>query len=373
VARIVYGVQGEGRGHSSRSRVVIEHLLAAGHAVRVFTSHKAYAYLHPLFPDVHDILGLAFVFDGERVDVLKTVQRNLQDATSEGGRTIRLLSDAFKEFRPDVAITDFEPFVPMARALSDIPLLSVDHQHILSQYRLEYPYAWRGDYLQARAVVDSLARRADHYFVTSFFFPPPRPRYARRATLVGPVLRREVLLRAARAQMQGASQVAGAPILLYATTAEARLALLLMEGRKETCVAYGFADESGRRGNIDFRPPSTEGFLEDLAEAHAVVTNGGYTLMSEALALGKPVYAIPIRNQFEQMMNGHYLERLGYGLYDLEPRPARLTMFLEGWSYFRNNIARDRARFQGNEPFFDLLDEHLRRPRRRTPGRTRSR
>ena len=111
MARIVYGVQGEGRGHSSRSRIVIEHLLASGHAVRVFTSRKAYAYLQPLLPDVHDILGLAFVFDGERVDVGKTLRRNIQDATSEIGRTFRLLHEAFKEFRPDLAISDFEPFV----------------------------------------------------------------------------------------------------------------------------------------------------------------------------------------------------------------------------------------------------------------------
>jgi len=36
--------------------------------------------------------------------------------------------------------------------------------------------------------------------------------------------------------------------------------------------------------------------------------------MSEALFFNKPIYSIPIQNQFEQMLNGYYLERLGYGL-----------------------------------------------------------
>ncbi|MGH9333683.1 MAG: glycosyltransferase family protein, partial [Vicinamibacteria bacterium] len=33
--RILYGVVGEGMGHATRSAVVIEHLLSAGHEVKV--------------------------------------------------------------------------------------------------------------------------------------------------------------------------------------------------------------------------------------------------------------------------------------------------------------------------------------------------
>ena len=37
MARIVYGVSGEGSGHSSRAREMIPHLERAGHRVRVVT------------------------------------------------------------------------------------------------------------------------------------------------------------------------------------------------------------------------------------------------------------------------------------------------------------------------------------------------
>jgi uncharacterized protein (TIGR00661 family) len=153
------------------------------------------------------------------------------------------------------------------------------------------------------------------------------------------------------------------PLLLYATTGEARQALDLVRGRPEACFAYGFGRGDGSEGNIVFRQPSTGEFLDDLAAARAVITNGGYTLISEALYLGKPVYAIPIQNQFEQMVNGYYLERLGYGLFDLAPERRRLEMFLEGLPYFRVNIDRDRQenpeRFNGNPGVFDLLASHL--------------
>ena len=361
MARIIYGVQGEGRGHSSRSRVVIEHLLCRGHEVRVFTSHKGYEHLRPHFPDVTEIFGLVFEFEGEKVDLLATVRRNIERGSGEIPETVARMALIWRRFRPQIAITDFEPFVPYARTLLGIPFLSIDHQHVLSHFDLEYPHQWRREYLRARAVVGGIYRGAERYLVTSFFFPEPRARSGRRAILVGPILRREVL---------GRTPAHGGPLLLYATTSEARRALDLFRGRPEECLAYGFGRREGREGNLRFRPPSIDRFLDDLAAASAVVANGGYTLISEALYLGKPVYAIPIRNQFEQMINGYQLERLGYGLFDLDPSPRRLEQFLDGLGYFRSNIERDRGlpvgaegaggdRFDGTPRLLGLLDRRL--------------
>ena len=47
--RILYGVVGEGMGHATRSRVVIEHLLAAGHHVGVVASDRAFPFLARAF------------------------------------------------------------------------------------------------------------------------------------------------------------------------------------------------------------------------------------------------------------------------------------------------------------------------------------
>jgi uncharacterized protein (TIGR00661 family) len=44
-----------------------------------------------------------------------------------------------------------------------------------------------------------------------------------------------------------------------------------------------------------------------------VVAGGGFTLMGEAVYLGKPMFAIPVGKQFEQVLNGLWLEKLGYG------------------------------------------------------------
>ena len=95
------------------------------------------------------------------------------------------------------------------------------------------------------------------------------------------------------------------------------------------CLVYGMRGGAGREperdGHLEFRAPSVEGFLEDLRTARGVVTGGGFSLLSEAVYLGKPVLAIPLRGQFEQLMNARYLERNRYGACAHEPTAEALT------------------------------------------------
>ena len=44
-----------------------------------------------------------------------------------------------------------------------------------------------------------------------------------------------------------------------------------------------------------------------------MITGGGFSLLSEAVALRKPVLSLPLHGQFEQTMNARYLERDGFG------------------------------------------------------------
>jgi uncharacterized protein (TIGR00661 family) len=122
-------------------------------------------------------------------------------------------------------------------------------------------------------------------------------------------------------------------------------------------IAYGLKETDLKIPNVEFKPPSTDGFLEDLANSTGVITNGGYTLMSEALFFGKPVYSIPIKGQFEQMINGYYLEKEHYGLFDLDPTKERIEYFLDHIDGFTKKINRDHKKFNGNKELFSKLDK----------------
>ena len=111
-------------------------------------------------------------------------------------------------------------------------------------------------------------------------------------------------------------------------------------------------------GNVRYRPFSEKGFIDDLASARAVVAGGGFTLMGEAVFLGKPMLAIPVGGQFEQVINARYLQHLGYGRFcekldDLD----ELARFLEEVPACTERL---RAHVQdGNRLILDEVDHLL--------------
>ena len=56
--RVLYGVVGEGMGHATRSRVVLQHLVESGHEVEIMTSGRAKDFLAKHFEGVNRIHGL---------------------------------------------------------------------------------------------------------------------------------------------------------------------------------------------------------------------------------------------------------------------------------------------------------------------------
>ena len=351
MAKILYSLSGEGWGHSSRSKIVLEHLLFhKNHEVKVVTSGKGYEYLRDEF-DVEKIMGFQFAFKGGEVDVGNTIKENIVRLLKEGSETVKFLVKLVDEFKPDLVISDYEPFLAMVSATKDIPLISVNHVNIIANGKLDYPKSWERERLLALAVCKMMNVSVEYYLIPSFFFPELKEEFKANTTLVPPVLRNEVVSK---------TSSKGDYVLVYVTTEETKDILLpLLEKIETNFIAYGFGQGNSTYNNIVFKEPSTEDFLEDLAGSDVVITNTGFNVISEALFFYKPVYTIPIHNQFEQMVNGYYLEKLGYGLSDLAPSIERINSFLAGSSEYRVNIVKNKNNFSGNEQFFRLLDSRI--------------
>ena len=67
--------------------------------------------------------------------------------------------------------------------------------------------------------------------------------------------------------------------------------------------------------NLTYKLFNENEFYNDLASAKAVICNGGFTFISEAISLKKPIYSVPAIGNFEQTLNGFYVQKLGYGEY----------------------------------------------------------
>jgi uncharacterized protein (TIGR00661 family) len=204
-----------------------------------------------------------------------------------------------------------------------------------------YPKQYRRDAAAAKLVTRLMTPRANAYLVISFFSAPARKR---NTFLFPPILRQEIL---------DAAPTQGDHVLVYVTSPAPALAKLLGSVRCRF-IAYGFGHE-GEVGNIVFKKPSLDGFFADLTSARALVANSGFSLVSEALHLGKPYLAVPVSHQFEQIFNAYWLEKSGFGAYWEELNKERVEAFLYNLSHYQEALVQYPR--QGNRALFQTLDD----------------
>jgi uncharacterized protein (TIGR00661 family) len=304
--RILYGVVGEGMGHAIRSRVILEHLVGRGHEVEIMVSGRAHGFLAKHFSDVNEIHGFHMISEDNRVRLGKTLFSNILRGIAGLPKNIMAYFELIDDFAPEVVISDFESWTYYYGKLHDLPIYSVDNMQLINrcQHAPEILEGARVEFELTRAFVKSKLPYCDHYLITSFATPPVRKK---RTTLFPPILRREIL---------DAERRGGDHVLVYQTGQGSESLSELLGSTGLECRVYGMRrdlTEDVTEGNVRHRPFSEAGFIEDLASARAVIASAGFTLMGEAVYLGKPMLTVPLGNQFEQRLNARYLEHEGYG------------------------------------------------------------
>ena len=305
--RVLYGVVGEGMGHAMRSRVVIEHLVASGHEVEIMASGRACEFLAKRFADVNRIHGFHMILDENRVRLGKTLQSNVVAGARGVPHNIAAYFDGIRERAPHVVISDFESWTYLYAKTHGLPILSIDNMQVI--HRCTLPAEIREGHEVAfqltKAFIKAKLPGCDAYYITAFFRPPPRKP---NTYVFPPILRPEIL---------AATPTPGEHLLVYQPGANDAVEAALARTGLE-CRIYGMrpaAKEETRAGNLRFLPFSEAGFVADLASCRGVIAAGGFTLMGEAVYLKKPMLAIPLEGQFEQILNARYLDLLGYGMH----------------------------------------------------------
>jgi uncharacterized protein (TIGR00661 family) len=338
MANILYGVNGEGAGHSTRAKEVLSHLVAQGHVVQVASFDRGFENLKPHF-DVTEIYGFHFAYVDNRVRYKRTIAKNLL-TVPQAAQSLSRVKALVDEWKTDLIITDFEPLTCHLGHNKRLPVISIDNQHCLTNAVVSYPRKYRGDAAAAKLVTRLMTPHANAYLVISFF---PAPVRKRNTYLFPPLLRREIL---------EATPTQGDHVLVYVTSPAPALAILLASVRCRF-IAYGFGRE-GQEGNILYKKPSLDGFFADLTRASAIVANSGFSLVSEALHLGKPYLAVPVSHQFEQIFNAYWLEKSGYGAFWEELNKERVEAFLYNLPQYRDRLAQYPRK--GNGALLEKLD-----------------
>lgn len=349
--KILYGVVGEGMGHAMRSRVVLSHLVEQGHEIEIIASGRATEFLGKHFEGVNRIHGLHMVYEDNRVSRAKTLWSNAKTGARGIPQNIAAYFELFGSFEPELVISDFETWTYLYAKAHRLPIISIDNMQIINRCKLPKAVTagHQASFRLARTFVKGKLPGCDHYVIATFFYPEVRKK---RTTLVPPILRPEILAAAPRA---------GEHLLVYQTgEGEGELLQTLQRAGME-CRIYGARrgiQEEQVEGNLRFRPFSEAGFIDDLASCRAVIAGGGFTLMGEAVFLHKPMLSVPLAGQFEQILNGRYLQREGYGLTaDSLSDPATVEAFLDEIPRYQKALSRYRQ--DGNKVLYDKLDELL--------------
>ena len=98
--------------------------------------------------------------------------------------------------------------------------------------------------------------------------------------------------------------------------------------------------------NIKICKIDKNNFIKDLLHCKGIITASGFSTTSEALILGKKLWSIPLKRQFEQRFNSQRLQEFGIftGDFNLEN--------LRYWSKIENNLI-----YRWEDPTYDIIQK----------------
>lgn len=312
--RVLFAVQGEGRGHMTQALAVAGWLRARGHTVTRVLVGRSARRRPP-----------RFVLDELRAPVSLLPSPNFaadRDGTVLLGRTIldgargarryatglRLVDRIVQRERPDVIVNFYEGLVGLWARLHRpaVPVVAVAHQFMFEHPA--YPFA-PGQALQRLAVrryTTLVGSGATLRLALSFYDAPPAadPRHR----VVPPLLRPQL-------RALGGTHDDGS-LLVYLVEPALAEAVVAWSGRRPEVPLHCFWDGPAyaRAPSLRFHALDGEHFLRRMAQARGVVCTAGFESVSEALWLGKPALMVPTPGHYEQRCNARDAEAAGAGV-----------------------------------------------------------
>ena len=314
---VFYCVCGEGMGHAIRTGVIVDRIKDK-YDIYIFSSDRAYEYLKSKFDNVYEIGGFNTVYINNKVNNLKTFANALKRNPTNIKVGYENLYKKARQLHPDVIVTDFEIYATMVAKLRGIPLISLDNIHMITQTKIDYPKKHFGEMLKAKGVIKTYVVKPKVHILTSFFYP--KVRSGKNAVIYPPIIREDILKLEPKE---------GNHIIVYQTSKESvKLVNRLKALKNEQFIVYGF-NVNKTDSNLTYKEFNEDEFYDDLASSKAVICNGGFTFISESIHLKKPIYSVPAIGNFEQTLNGFYVQKLGYGEYHENLSAQKVNNFLK--------------------------------------------
>ncbi len=341
MAKIWFSICGEGMGHAIRSNTILEELTKK-HDILITAYGRAFDYLNKKFENVHKIKGVHYVYENNEVKLAKSVGQFFKKLPKNTAQNIMTLFPLLYRFRPEIIISDFESTANYISKLLRIPCIYVDNIHALTECRIDLKQP-----IYLKPVMKVLHPTSTYYIISSF--AALKPKDSKRCRIVTPVVRKEV-----RKLVPEDKNF----ILVYQTSETNTKMLPILRSAPERFKIYGMGKHEDEP-NLKFMPFSEDTFLKDLRDCSYVIVNGGFTVITEALFLKKPVLSIPIGKQPEQEFNAYCIEEYGYGAKTDELTSEDIKSFRSELDHYKKNL--EKMRPWDFQEFFDHIEKLIRK------------
>lgn len=314
--RILFLVQGEGRGHLTQALSLSQIVQSAGHEVTgaivgvtnerpvpAFFSEKFTAPITPIFSP-----GLVYNAGTNALEPLKTTINALR-ALRPFWQSLRQVRRIIDQHCPDVVVNFYEMLGGMTYALlrPSVPMVCIAHQYMAFHPNFQRP---RGQWLYRQAFkFNTLLTCFGARELLALSFDKQTDALNQRVRIVPPLLRKEVT---------ELKPTTGDFLLAYVTQPGLQTELLKAHAQHPEIKLDGF--HSGVKGSdqvvdetLTFHAVDGKRYLEYMARCKAIVTTAGFESVCEAAYLGKPALMIPLANHYEQACNAIDGQRAGVG------------------------------------------------------------
>lgn len=341
--KIIYAINSDGFGHVTRSIPIIDHLLKKKHNISIITDKKVADFLKKKYPKI-PITVIPQIYFEYTNDSVKTFKGFFKSFNKHNFRNLKKTILVIKNAKPDIIISDLERYSLWAGKFLNIPTIEIDNHATIFRGDVEFKKKDTGDFLQAKTVSKIVYPFANYYFGLCFY----RTEITKKNTeIFDPIFLDDVKKHKPKEKDY---------ILVYNRFMDkTKMIPVLKKIKNQKFLIFGYNVDKIDK-NLEYRKTKPN-LYKEIAECKAVITNGGHTLISEAIYFKKPIYSIPIKRQIEQLINGHYLDLLEFGESHRKIDVQTLRSFIEKIPHYKDKLKKHK--YQDKKHFLKRLDEKI--------------
>ncbi len=368
--KVLFVVQGEGRGHMTQAIALRQMLEKNSYnvcGVIVGTSERRQI---PQFfiekfsgVSVHRVQSPNFITKNNRgINLPATAWHNFKRFRTYI-KSAKFIRDQVEELQPDIIINFYEPLVGLYSKTTSKskrpPIISIAHQYLGDHPLFEYPKGHAFDRYFLNRYTDLTASGSSRILALSF--DAMDDTHSEILKVVPPLLRKEV---------KQLTPSKSGYFLCYLVNAGYRDEIENWHKQNPGILLHIFTDLSTEKEfievheNLFFHKLSDTKFLEYMAGCNGLISSAGFESVCEAFYLDKPAFMVPVEGHFEQLCNGLDATRAGVGIYD---EKFKISKFMNWLPTYKSKSESFRKWENQSEALFikhfnEVLEQHFPEP-----------